>query len=68
MNARQIIRDTIADLITINRDDIESAIMNIDISCMIKDELDEQLPDAIAEIIKEEISEAVSDAIESQLN
>lgn len=68
MNARQIIRETIADLVEISRSDIEAAISELDILDMITDALTTQLPEAIKDLVEEEIEEAVSDAIDDALN
>lgn len=68
MNVRQIIREAIADLVTIDQRDIESAIMELDLTSMITNAVAEQLPEAIKELVEEELEEIVSDAIESALD
>ena len=68
MNVRQIIREAIADLVTIDQNDIESAITELDLTSMILDAVAEQLPEAIEKLVEEELEEAVSDAIDNALN
>ena len=68
MNARSIIRDTLAGLVTISRDDIESAVLSLDRADMIHDAVAEYLPKAIMQAVEEEINAAVEEAIDGALS
>ena len=68
MNARQIIRDTLAELVTITRDDIENAVMALDLADMIQEAVEEYLPEAIKQAVEEEIEAAVEEAIDGALS
>lgn len=68
MNVRQIIREAITDLVTIDRQQIEDAVMNLDLSDMIAEAIADKLPDAIEEIVKEELDDVVSEVIDNALN
>ena len=68
MNARQIIRDTLAELVTITRDDIENAVMALDLADMIQEAVEEYLPEAIKQAVEEEIETAVEEAIDGALS
>lgn len=68
MNARNIIRDTLAGLVTISRDDIENAVLSLDLADMIQDAVTEYLPEAIKQAVEEEIEAAVEEAIDGALS
>lgn len=68
MKARQIIRDTLADLIEITRDDIENAVMALDLADMIQETVSEYLPEAIKQAVEEELEAAVEEAIDGALS
>ena len=68
MNARQIIRDTLAELVTITRDDIENAVMALDLADIIQEAVEEYLPEAIKQAVEEEIEAAVEEAIDGALS
>ena len=68
MNARSIIRETLAGLVTISRDDIESAVLALDLADMIQDAVAEYLPEAIMQAVEEEINAAVEEAIDGALS
>ena len=68
MNARNIIRDTLAGLVTISRDDIESAVLSLDLADMIQDAVAEYLPEAVKQAVEEEIEAAVEEAIDGALS
>lgn len=67
MNARQIIRDTLTNLVEISRDDIENAVMALDLTDMIQEAVTEYLPKAIEQAVEEEIEAAVEEAIDGAL-
>lgn len=67
MNIREVIRDTIQDLIDIDRHTIEDAIMDCDIQNLIENAIALQLPAAIEDAVKEEIDDAVAEAISDAL-
>lgn len=68
MNIRAIIRDTIESLVEIDREEIENAVMELDIQDMITDAINEQLPEAIRQTVIEEIDSAVEEAIDGALS
>ena len=68
MNARQIIRDTLTSLIEITRDDIENAVMALDLADMIQEAVEEYLPEAIKQAVEEELEAAVEEAIDGALS
>ena len=68
MNARQIIRDTLTGLIEITRDDIENAVMALDLADMIQEAVEEYLPEAIKQAVEEELEAAVEEAIDGALS
>lgn len=68
MNAREIIRETIADLVEINREDIRAAVETMDILDMIAEAIDDQLPEAIRHLVEDEIDSAVAEAIDGALS
>lgn len=65
MNIRQTIRETLQCMVIISREDIESAVMSLDIAGMIADEIADQLPDAIRCTVEEEVANAVSNVLEN---
>ena len=68
MNARQIIRDTLTELVTISQRDIENAVMALDLADMIQEAVEEYLPEAIKQVVEEEIEAAVEEAIDGALS
>ena len=68
MNARQIIRDTLTSLIEITRNDIENAVMALDLADMVQEAVEEYLPEAIKQAVEEELEAAVEEAIDGALS
>ena len=68
MNVRQIIRNIITELVTIDREQIENAIMDLDLNDMIANAIEDKLPDAIEKLVQEELNEAVSNALNNLLD
>lgn len=64
MNARQIIRNALEDMVEITRDDIEEAILALDLTDLIRDAIAENIQGAVQRVVEEEIESAVEEAIE----
>ena len=67
-NIRNIIRDLIADRIDIDRDHIESAILECDLDELIADAVAASLPEKIKDMVEEIVEEVVDDAIDDALS
>ena len=68
MDARQIIRETLADIISISREDIENAVLALDLESMVQEAVETKLQEAVQDIVQEELDDAVEAAVDYALS